>query len=182
METLPLTEAKDRLSALVESVESTHETVTITRHGRPAAVLLAPDELHSLLETIEWLSREQTMANLAEAQAEIDADETLPFDQVREQLSAEAAPPDALPADDAVVRHVADQPLSTVEQAFSAQLSALRDDDLGALVETITGSQAGVRLVLDSLVRQGLIEPTGNERGLRVRGTVTTAGPSDAQQ
>jgi antitoxin YefM len=35
---IPLSEAKDKLSALVEAGEMTHEIVTITRHGREAAV------------------------------------------------------------------------------------------------------------------------------------------------
>lgn len=57
MTTVPLTEAKDRLSALVEQAEMTHEIVTITRHGRPAAVLMSVDDLESLRETVYWLSQ-----------------------------------------------------------------------------------------------------------------------------
>src|SRR3954468_10159407 len=57
MTTVPLSEAKDRLSALVEAAETTHEIVTITRHGREAAVLMAQSDLDSLHETIFWLSQ-----------------------------------------------------------------------------------------------------------------------------
>ena len=56
VKTVPLSEAKDRLSALVEEADSTHEIVQITRHGRPAAVLMSADDLESLQETIYWLS------------------------------------------------------------------------------------------------------------------------------
>jgi prevent-host-death family protein len=52
MQTVPLSEAKDQLSALVDDVQSTHQAVTITRHGRPAAVLMAVDDLESLQETL----------------------------------------------------------------------------------------------------------------------------------
>ena len=41
--TMPLSEAKDKLSALVEDAEATHEIITITKHGRPAAVLMAAE-------------------------------------------------------------------------------------------------------------------------------------------
>jgi prevent-host-death family protein len=58
METVPLAEAKDRLSALVGEVAATHAHYTITRNGRPAAVMLPVDDLESLEETIFWLERE----------------------------------------------------------------------------------------------------------------------------
>lgn len=51
---MSVSEAKDRLSQLVEAVESTHETVTITRHGKPAAVLVSTTDLESLEETVYW--------------------------------------------------------------------------------------------------------------------------------
>lgn len=67
MTTVPLSEAKDRLSALVEDAERTHDIVTITRHGRPAAVLMAAEDLESLHETIFWLSQPDVREDIAEA-------------------------------------------------------------------------------------------------------------------
>jgi antitoxin YefM len=52
MKTLSVSEAKMKLSHLVEMVETTDEEVVITRNGRPAAVLVSPDELESLKETV----------------------------------------------------------------------------------------------------------------------------------
>ena len=52
MTSVPLSEAKDELSALVEAAETTHDIVTITRHGREAAVLMAKEDLDSLHETL----------------------------------------------------------------------------------------------------------------------------------
>lgn len=52
MKTVPLAEAKAKLSSLVHEVESREDAVTITRHGVPAAVLLSPDEFESWQETI----------------------------------------------------------------------------------------------------------------------------------
>ncbi|HUO39814.1 MAG TPA: type II toxin-antitoxin system Phd/YefM family antitoxin, partial [Mycobacterium sp.] len=43
MRSIPLGAAKDKLSALVDDAESTHEIITITKHGRPAAVLMSAD-------------------------------------------------------------------------------------------------------------------------------------------
>jgi prevent-host-death family protein len=41
-----------KLSELVDSVESTDEEIVITRNGRPAAVLISPDEFESWKETL----------------------------------------------------------------------------------------------------------------------------------
>ena len=51
MKTLSLSEAKAKLSGLVEDVERRDEEVMITRNGRPAAVLVSPDEYESWKET-----------------------------------------------------------------------------------------------------------------------------------
>lgn len=71
MTTIPLSEAKDKLSALVEAAETTHDIVTITRHGREAAVLMAKADLDSLHETIYWLSQPGIRDDVAEARREL---------------------------------------------------------------------------------------------------------------
>ena len=53
MKTLSLSEAKMKLSELVENVFATDEEVMITKNGRPAAVLVSPYEFESWQETIE---------------------------------------------------------------------------------------------------------------------------------
>jgi prevent-host-death family protein len=53
MKTLSLSEAKMKLSELIENVYATDEEITITKNGRPAAVLVSPEEFESLKETIE---------------------------------------------------------------------------------------------------------------------------------
>ena len=88
MQTVPLGEANDQLSALVENVQSTHEVVTITRHGRPAAVLMAVDDLESLQETLFWLSQPGIRDDLAEAKREIDDGGGLSAEQLRNRLRA----------------------------------------------------------------------------------------------
>lgn len=69
METTSLADAKNRLSELVSAVQGTWERVTITKNGRPAAVLIAPGDLDSLIETLEILSDPEAMAAIREAPA-----------------------------------------------------------------------------------------------------------------
>lgn len=56
MKTLSLSEAKMKLSELVEMVHSTDEEIVITKNGRPAAVLVSPEEFEGWKETIEIAS------------------------------------------------------------------------------------------------------------------------------
>ena len=50
--TLSVSEAKMKLSGLIDTVNATDEEILITKNGRPAAVLVSPDEFESLKETI----------------------------------------------------------------------------------------------------------------------------------
>jgi prevent-host-death family protein len=52
MKTLSLSEAKMKLSELIEKVQATDLEVVITKNGRPAAVLVSPDEFEGWRETI----------------------------------------------------------------------------------------------------------------------------------
>ncbi|MQA07422.1 MAG: type II toxin-antitoxin system prevent-host-death family antitoxin [Pseudonocardiaceae bacterium] len=73
MDVVPLGQARDDLSHYVDEVETTHERVTITRHGRPAAILIAPEDLESLEETLDLLSTPGALDAIREGQADIDA-------------------------------------------------------------------------------------------------------------
>jgi len=66
MKTLSLSEAKMKLSSLIDAVRSTDEEVLITKNGAPAAVLLSPDEFDSLKETIAVRSDAALMRELKE--------------------------------------------------------------------------------------------------------------------
>jgi prevent-host-death family protein len=84
VEHLPLADVKNRLSEVVEQVEREHGRVVITKHGRPAAVVLSVDDLEGLEETLEILSDPRLMRRVRKGMAEIDADQT-------EELSKEEA-------------------------------------------------------------------------------------------
>ncbi|HLC20926.1 MAG TPA: type II toxin-antitoxin system Phd/YefM family antitoxin [Candidatus Methylomirabilis sp.] len=64
MKTLPLSEVKMKLSQLIEEIVSQDEQVTITRHGKPAAVLISPDEFDSWHETVTIRSDAQLMKEI----------------------------------------------------------------------------------------------------------------------
>jgi antitoxin YefM len=51
MTTISVSEAKMKLSALIESVFITDEEVIITKNGKPVAILVSPDEFEGWRET-----------------------------------------------------------------------------------------------------------------------------------
>lgn len=69
MKTLSLSEAKMKLSALVETLQVTNEEVVITRNGRPAAVLVSPEEFEGWKETIAIQSDAELMAEIGKGVA-----------------------------------------------------------------------------------------------------------------
>jgi antitoxin YefM len=66
MKTLSLSEAKMKLSSLIDAVQATDEEVLITRNGAPAAFLVSPDEFDSLKETIAVRSDSALMQEIKE--------------------------------------------------------------------------------------------------------------------
>ena len=87
---MPLGEAKDKLSGLVDEAETTHEIITITRHGRPAAVLMAADDLESLRETVAWLSQPGIRDSLSEAERDYATGATINGDDLRAEFGLPA--------------------------------------------------------------------------------------------
>lgn len=80
---LPLAEIKKRLSEIIDGVEDRHDRVVLTRHGRPAAVILSPDELESLEETLDLLSDPKAMREIRKAESAVGAGKVLTGDELR---------------------------------------------------------------------------------------------------
>jgi prevent-host-death family protein len=64
MKTLSISEAKMKLSALVDSIGVTDEEVVITKNGRPVAVLVSPDEFEGWRETLAVRSDPELMEEI----------------------------------------------------------------------------------------------------------------------
>ncbi len=60
---------RDHFSEVVDRVEFQHERVVVTRNGHAAAVLISPDDLAELEETLDVLSDAEALADIREADA-----------------------------------------------------------------------------------------------------------------
>lgn len=87
MTAMPLGDARDHLSEVVAEVERTHRRVTLTRHGRPAAVLISPDDLAALEETVDILATPGAPAAIAEGVDDADAGRFVDPEAVKARFS-----------------------------------------------------------------------------------------------
>ena len=63
----PLRIVRDHLSEFVDRVEHQHERIVLTRNGHAAAVLISPEDLAQMDETIDVLGDPQALADIREA-------------------------------------------------------------------------------------------------------------------
>jgi len=86
MTTMPLAQARNSFSEVVDQVERTHDRVTITRHGRPVAVILSPADLESLEETLSLLATPGALAATREGIAELEDGKGESWEQLRQDF------------------------------------------------------------------------------------------------
>ncbi|MGI8823001.1 MAG: type II toxin-antitoxin system Phd/YefM family antitoxin [Acidimicrobiia bacterium] len=76
-ETLPFSEVKAHLSELADRVERHHDRFLVTRNGRPSFVLVSPDDLESLEETLDILRDDELIQSLRRSRQEAEQGERL---------------------------------------------------------------------------------------------------------
>ncbi|MBI4729826.1 MAG: type II toxin-antitoxin system Phd/YefM family antitoxin [Acidobacteria bacterium] len=84
--TIPLSEARARLSDLLDDLDSRHEHVVITRNGRPVAVLVPSAEYDAMEETLEILRDDQLLEALKESERDVKAGRLVSLRDVRREL------------------------------------------------------------------------------------------------
>ena len=92
--TLPLSEVKAKLSEVVDEVVTTQERVTVTRNGRPVAVVLSTDDLEAIEETLAILSDPAAMREIKQGRAAIASGDVVTMDEIetlRTQLRSKTA-------------------------------------------------------------------------------------------
>lgn len=92
MQTLPISKVKDKLNEYVDAVSLTHEQVTITKNGAPAAILIGADEWESLQETLFWLSQPGILGDIAQARRELEDGATASEEQIRAEFDVPRRP------------------------------------------------------------------------------------------
>lgn len=88
METLPLAAVKAKLSEVIDRVEREQDRVTITRNGRPVAMILGIDDIEGLEETLGILSDKRLMLKIRAGVAAAEKGDTIRLEDVKKRLKA----------------------------------------------------------------------------------------------
>lgn len=87
---------KDQFSEFVDRVQREHQRVTITKNGRPAAVLISVDDLESLEESLSILGDAAALDGVRKGEdALATGDHVDGVDAVRALLNTPPKPPTA---------------------------------------------------------------------------------------
>ena len=78
-DTLPFSEVKAHLSELADRVEGQRDRILVTRNGRPSFVLINPDDLESLEETLDIMSDDELVESLRRSLQEAAQGKHLPL-------------------------------------------------------------------------------------------------------
>jgi antitoxin YefM len=93
-ETLPLATVKARFSEIVDRVMRQQDRIVVTRNGKPVAVLVSPEDLESLEETLAIMSDRSLMAQIRESEKAIERSEPgADLDEVLADLERRRTPP-----------------------------------------------------------------------------------------
>ena len=76
---MALKDIKNRLSEVVDRVEREHVRVVITRHGRPAAVVMSIDDLESLEENLDVMNKPRVVSQIRDSLADLESGEVEVF-------------------------------------------------------------------------------------------------------
>ena len=87
-ETLSLAHIKAHLSEIVDRVEHQHDRIVLTRNGRPAAILVSPEDLEALEDTLDLLSDPQALAQISHARDEISEGRVVDAEALRAKFLA----------------------------------------------------------------------------------------------
>jgi antitoxin YefM len=84
--TLPISQAREELTSLVDKAKRKLDEFVITVNGTPAAVLMSAAEFDSWKETLEIMSDPQLMKAIEEGEKEIDEGKGIGWDIAKKQI------------------------------------------------------------------------------------------------
>jgi antitoxin YefM len=90
MTTVPVAEARQNFSALVEEAVSTHQRVLVTRNGVPAVWMIADEDFGSIMETLDALADAAAMRDVAQSEADAAVGRYVTAAEMEKVLAARA--------------------------------------------------------------------------------------------
>lgn len=82
IKTIPISEARQNLPKLINHIHKLMGQVIITRKGKPEVVIMDFEEYESWIETLELMSRPESVQGIREGLADLKAGRSRSFRQV----------------------------------------------------------------------------------------------------
>ena len=86
MRDVPITEARHELASMSDKLSETHETVTVTRRGKPVLAILPWEEYEALVETLDIMADEDLTAALRQGVKEMKQGKLIPWERAKRKL------------------------------------------------------------------------------------------------
>jgi PHD/YefM family antitoxin component YafN of YafNO toxin-antitoxin module len=88
MQTIPMIEARKKLTSLPEDLEAQgqDQTVAVTRRGKPVLAIMSWEFFEALYETIEIMGDEDLMTSLRKSVKEAGEGKTVPWESAKREL------------------------------------------------------------------------------------------------
>ena len=86
MKDIPITEVREELTTFPEELGRTHETIAVTRRGKPVLAILSWEEYEALVETLEILGDHEEMARLQQAVTEFKQGKSIPWNEAKRKI------------------------------------------------------------------------------------------------
>jgi prevent-host-death family protein len=90
MATVPVAEARQNFSALVDEAVATHQRVLVTRNGVPVVWMIADEDFESIMETLDVLADAAAMRDLAQSGADAAAGRYVTAPEMEKIVTARA--------------------------------------------------------------------------------------------
>src|SRR5580693_1903790 len=90
MTTIPVAEARQNFSALVDEATTTHQRILVTRNGVPAIWMIADEDFESIMETLDVLADAAAMRDVSTSQADAVAGRYITAAEMDKILAARA--------------------------------------------------------------------------------------------
>jgi prevent-host-death family protein len=90
MVTVPVAEARQNFSALVDEAVATHQRVLVTRNGVPVVWMIADEDFESIMETLDVLADAAAMQDIAQSRVDAAAGRYVTAAEMEKILAARA--------------------------------------------------------------------------------------------
>lgn len=84
--TITLKELRPRLPKVISDVDTKMDRYVITKHGKPAAIMISIEDYESIMETLDILSNAGMSKRIKQAEAEMKKGKVKAFDEIEKEM------------------------------------------------------------------------------------------------